>query len=251
MGELMAWDPISGKKVWTIPDEYPTWSGTVATAGDLVFFGTLDGWFKAADARTGKVLWQFKTGSGIIGSLSPIAGLIASSMSQFFPASAVGRVPSSPPISIHETTQPQTVGAALCATEKRDATRRNALCFCASLMCSPPLFLPALFCLPLMAAPHCAYAPTRTTCPFRTARPPGFDNRIVTLVAHDLHREITFVWARPRRGFLREQFNKNACDVLLGVPIGLEELRLPTLITFELCFVTPARRRLRIASFDR
>jgi PQQ-dependent dehydrogenase (methanol/ethanol family) len=67
MGEVMAWDPISGKKVWTIPDKYPTWSGTVATAGDLVFFGTMDGWFKAADARTGKILWQFKTGSGIIG----------------------------------------------------------------------------------------------------------------------------------------------------------------------------------------
>lgn len=70
-GELMAWDPIAGKKVWTITDKYPMWSGTVSTAGDLVFFGTLDGWFKAADARTGKVLWQFKTSSGIVG--QPIA----------------------------------------------------------------------------------------------------------------------------------------------------------------------------------
>jgi PQQ-dependent dehydrogenase (methanol/ethanol family) len=66
-GELMAWDPINAKKVWTVPDKYPIWSGTVATAGDLVFYGTLDGWFKAADARTGKTLWQFKTGSGIVG----------------------------------------------------------------------------------------------------------------------------------------------------------------------------------------
>jgi lanthanide-dependent methanol dehydrogenase len=67
MGELMAWDPVAGKKVWTIQDKYPIWSGTVTTAGDLVFFGTLDGWFKAADARNGKILWQFKTGSGIVG----------------------------------------------------------------------------------------------------------------------------------------------------------------------------------------
>jgi PQQ-dependent dehydrogenase (methanol/ethanol family) len=66
-GELMAWDPIAGKKAWTVTDKYPIWSGTVATAGDLVFYGTLDGWFKAADDRTGKTLWQFKTGSGIIG----------------------------------------------------------------------------------------------------------------------------------------------------------------------------------------
>jgi glucose dehydrogenase len=66
-GELMAWDPIAGKKVWTVPDKYPLWSGTVATAGDLVFYGTMDGWLRAADDRTGKTLWQFKTGSGIIG----------------------------------------------------------------------------------------------------------------------------------------------------------------------------------------
>ena len=58
-----AWHGIRSraKKVWTITDKYPIWSGTVATAGDLVFFGTMDGWFKAADARTGKILWQFKT----------------------------------------------------------------------------------------------------------------------------------------------------------------------------------------------
>jgi lanthanide-dependent methanol dehydrogenase len=67
MGELMAWDPLAGKKVWTITDHYPLWSGTVTTGGDLVFFGTMEGWFRAADARTGKILWQFKTDSGIIG----------------------------------------------------------------------------------------------------------------------------------------------------------------------------------------
>jgi alcohol dehydrogenase (cytochrome c) len=39
----------------------------LATAGDVVFYGTLDGWFKAVDADSGALLWQFKTGSGIIG----------------------------------------------------------------------------------------------------------------------------------------------------------------------------------------
>jgi lanthanide-dependent methanol dehydrogenase len=67
MGELLAWDPINAKAVWTIKDKYPIWSGTVSTAGDLVFFGTMDGWFKAANAKTGKILWQFKLDSGIIG----------------------------------------------------------------------------------------------------------------------------------------------------------------------------------------
>ncbi len=53
--------------MWEIPERYPVWSGVVATGGDVVFYGTLDGWFKAADARTGKVLWKFKVGSGVVG----------------------------------------------------------------------------------------------------------------------------------------------------------------------------------------
>ena len=66
-GELTAWDPVQGKAVWVIKDHFPVWSGTVTTAGDVVFFGTMDGWFKAADVHSGQILWQFKTGSGIIG----------------------------------------------------------------------------------------------------------------------------------------------------------------------------------------
>jgi PQQ-dependent dehydrogenase (methanol/ethanol family) len=66
-GEFLAWDPVSGQKVWAIPENFPVWSGALATAGDLVFYGTMDGWFKAVDARSGNLLWQFKCGSGIIG----------------------------------------------------------------------------------------------------------------------------------------------------------------------------------------
>lgn len=66
-GEFSAWDPIAGKEVWTLKERFPVWSGTLATAGDLVFYGTMDGWFKAVHARTGAELWRFKTGSGIIG----------------------------------------------------------------------------------------------------------------------------------------------------------------------------------------
>ncbi|MDB5451938.1 MAG: Pyrrolo-quinoline quinone, partial [Caulobacteraceae bacterium] len=66
-GEFMAWDPIGRRKVWTIPERWPVWSGAAATAGGVVFYGNLEGWFKAVDARTGTVLWQFKTASGIVG----------------------------------------------------------------------------------------------------------------------------------------------------------------------------------------
>ena len=67
LGALIAWDAAVGKKVWEIKEKYPVWSGTLATAGDVVFYGTLDGWFKAADARRGRVLWKFKVGSGVVG----------------------------------------------------------------------------------------------------------------------------------------------------------------------------------------
>ena len=67
MGAFIAWDAARGRKVWEIREKYPLWSGSVATAGDMVFYGTLDGWFKAADARTGRVLWKFKVGSGVVG----------------------------------------------------------------------------------------------------------------------------------------------------------------------------------------
>jgi lanthanide-dependent methanol dehydrogenase len=67
MGAFIAWDAVQGKKIWEIREPFPVWSGSVATAGDVVFYGTLDGWFKAADAKTGKSLWKFKVGSGVVG----------------------------------------------------------------------------------------------------------------------------------------------------------------------------------------
>jgi PQQ-dependent dehydrogenase (methanol/ethanol family) len=70
-GLFTAWDVANGRKRWQIPERFPVWSGALATAGDVVFYGTMDGWFKAVDARSGAPLWQFKTGSGIIG--QPIA----------------------------------------------------------------------------------------------------------------------------------------------------------------------------------
>jgi PQQ-dependent dehydrogenase (methanol/ethanol family) len=66
-GEFLAWDPVNGKKVWGIKEQLSAWGGALATAGDVVFYGTMEGWLKAIDAKTGDVLWKFKTPSGIIG----------------------------------------------------------------------------------------------------------------------------------------------------------------------------------------
>src|SRR6185437_4140423 len=66
-GEFMAWDPVKRQKVWSITEPLPVWSGALATAGDVVFYGTMDRLLKAVDARSGKLLWQFRADSGFIG----------------------------------------------------------------------------------------------------------------------------------------------------------------------------------------
>ena len=66
-GWFTAWDPVKARVAWRIREDLPVWSPALATAGNVVFYGTMDGWFKAVDARNGHLLWRFKAGSGIIG----------------------------------------------------------------------------------------------------------------------------------------------------------------------------------------
>lgn len=74
-GELIAWDVAKARKVWSVKDaDFPVYSGVLATGGDVVFYGTMDGWFRALDARSGDVLWQFKTASGIVGNPMTFTG---------------------------------------------------------------------------------------------------------------------------------------------------------------------------------
>ena len=66
IGSLRAYGPKTGKMAWEVKNNAPLWGGVLTTGGDLVFWGTPEGYLKAADAKTGKVLWQFQTGSGIV-----------------------------------------------------------------------------------------------------------------------------------------------------------------------------------------
>jgi PQQ-dependent dehydrogenase (methanol/ethanol family) len=70
-GFVTAWDPVAAKPIWRIAEPFPVWSGALVTAGDVMFYGTMEGWLKAVDARTGALLWKYRTSSGIIG--QPIA----------------------------------------------------------------------------------------------------------------------------------------------------------------------------------
>jgi PQQ-dependent dehydrogenase (methanol/ethanol family) len=70
MGSFTAWDPTTGKIAWNISEPFSLWGGMVATAGDVVIYGTLEGYLKVRDANTGAELYRFKTPSGIIGNVS-------------------------------------------------------------------------------------------------------------------------------------------------------------------------------------
>ena len=70
LGNFIAWDAAKGEIVWSIPEPFSVWSGAMATAGGVVFYGTLEGYLKAVDANTGEELYSFKTPSGIIGNVN-------------------------------------------------------------------------------------------------------------------------------------------------------------------------------------
>src|SRR5690242_2833631 len=69
MGNFIAWDAAQGKIVWSKPEQFSVWSGALATAGGIVFYGTLEGYIKAVDEKDGTELYKFKTPSGIIGNV--------------------------------------------------------------------------------------------------------------------------------------------------------------------------------------
>ena len=66
IGALRAVDPVSGKIVWENKNYAPLWGGVLTTAGGLTFYGTPEGFLKALDAKTGKEVWSFQTGSGVV-----------------------------------------------------------------------------------------------------------------------------------------------------------------------------------------
>ncbi len=68
IGVLRAIDPISGKEVWRHKNYAPLWGGVLTTKGNLVFTGTPEGFLQAFNAKTGDKVWEFQTGSGVLGS---------------------------------------------------------------------------------------------------------------------------------------------------------------------------------------
>src|SRR5436305_12072873 len=119
-------------------------------------------------------------------------------------------------------------------------------------MCSRFLKVVLLVCT---VAPISSAAPLRVCAdpdnlPFSDRAGTGFENRIAVMIAKDLKRTPKFVWARSRRGFLREEFNQGACDMLMGVPQGMRGVA--TSVPYyrsSYVFVTPKKAHLQITRF--
>ncbi|MYH22120.1 MAG: PQQ-dependent dehydrogenase, methanol/ethanol family [Acidobacteria bacterium] len=67
-GNFVGFDVVNREVLWRVVSPAPFWAGAVATSTGLVFTGDMRGYFMAIDGASGEVLWQFQTGSGIIGS---------------------------------------------------------------------------------------------------------------------------------------------------------------------------------------
>ncbi len=107
-------------------------------------------------------------------------------------------------------------------------------------------------CLPMLAErPLLRICTDPDNLPYSNRQLQGFDNKIASLLAKEMGRRPVFIWARPRRGFLREEFNKNTCDLLTGVPVGMKGvLTTRPYYRSTYVFVTRQQDGLAISSFD-
>jgi methanol dehydrogenase (cytochrome c) subunit 1 len=67
LGQVKAYDAVHKAFKWQVQERFAAWGGSISTAGNLVFYGTLDGYIKARNSDTGELLWKFKLPSGVIG----------------------------------------------------------------------------------------------------------------------------------------------------------------------------------------
>src|SRR5436190_8357903 len=87
--------------------------------------------------------------------------------------------------------------------------------------------------------------------PFSNAHGDGFENKIATLVASDLHRPLNYFWLPQRRGFLRNSLNAGRCDVVIGVPTPYGRVQTThPYYRSSYVFISRGDRHLRIDSFD-
>ncbi len=229
-GVFSAWDPVHAREVWSLPERFPVWSGALVTAGDVVFYGTMDGWFKAVDAHTGKLLWKTKTESGIIGQPTTFLGpdhkqyvAVLIGVGGWAGAIVAGNLDSRDSTAALGLVDGNEGSSAVHDEGRRPLCLRSQV---AQLLALCALALASAGC----ARPEQRAVATLRVCsdpnnlPFSNAKGQGFENEIAQLVASDLHERLAYTWWAQRRGYLRNTITAGLCDVWIGVPSGLGPL---------------------------
>ena len=252
-GELVAWDVAHNRKAWGVKEEkFPVYSGVLATGGDVVFYGTMDGWFKAADARTGTELWKFHVSSGIVA--NPITYLGPDGKQYVAVYSGIGGWMGAVAFPDMSADDPYAgTGRRRCDEGHQEvhSGRKHRLCL-RSVGRSRSSVRPA----PCLGAAVPSPQPLRVCAdpnnlPFSNQRRDGFENKIAALVASELHRPLEYFWLPQRRGFIRNSLNAGRCEVVIGVPAHYGLLQ-PTRSYYRssYAFVSRRDRHLHIDSFD-
>ena len=261
-GEFMAWDPVKRKKVWSITEKFPVWSGALVTAGDVAFYGTMDRWFKAVDAKTGKVLWQFHAGSGFIGQpvtfmgndgvqyvaiLSGVGGwpgVVASGRDRSARAQRRARLHRRDAGSSRTTPSAATAcwclrcgkpqsAAATGAADQAAALRqerahdratqaRRARAGCSHRSLRCGACRCAAAAPPTMPTTSSASAPIPTTCRSRIATATASRTSSPSSSPASSAQHVAYTWWAQRRGFIRNTLKAGDCDVVMGVPARLD-----------------------------
>jgi mxaJ protein len=101
------------------------------------------------------------------------------------------------------------------------------------------------------AAPPLRVCADPNNLPFTNQRGEGFENRIAELLARELHTHVEYTWWAQRRGFLRQTLDAGRCDVVMGLPAGIDAvLASRPYYRSTYVFVTRRARHLDICSFD-
>ena len=210
---------MNAKAVWKIKEKFPVWSGTVVTAGDVVFYGTMDGWFKAVDARNRR---------SRCGSSRPAPGIIGQPVTYKGPD---GKQYVADPVWRRRMGRRDRLRRSRSARRHSGARLRechgricqahdpggNAVRFCAAvayatadpkLTCAISVAACHSWCRRQSAQPNrkcCASVPIRTTCRFQINRAEGFENKLAELYASDLHARMPYTsGGRNASDFVRE-----------------------------------------------
>ena len=201
-GELVAWDVANAKKVWSVKDaDLPVYSGVLATGGDLVFYGTMEGWFRAVDAHTGKVLWEFKTASGIIGDPITFSGpdgkqyvAIYSGIGGWMGATALPDV---------STDDPYATLGATGAMKKIKRLLNRETCFMSSVIRVLALLaaLRQAVCSPQRRRLRVCADPNNL--PYSNQQQQGFENELARMIANDFKQQVSYTWFAQRGAFFR------------------------------------------------